>query len=136
MVKVILGVKGAGKTKTLIELINEAAKNEPGNVVCIEAKHNMTYSIPSSIRLIGAQEYQLDSYDAYRGFISGLYAGNYDIAQVFIDNLCKTVGKEVNEETEAFLQWLQNFGQKNNIRFVVTISADEADMSDEMKAYL
>ena len=96
MVRLIMGVKGSGKTKQLIELINNAAKDEPGNVVCIEANRTMTYDIHYHIRLIDAQEYNLDSYELFRGFISGLYAGNYDISHVFIDNLCKTIGREVH----------------------------------------
>lgn len=103
MVRLIMGVKGSGKTKQLIELINNAAKDEPGNVVCIEANRTMTYDIHYHIRLIDAQEYNLDSYELFRGFISGLYAGNYDISHVFIDNLCKTIGREVDKDTENFL---------------------------------
>ena len=94
MVRLIMGVKGSGKTKQLIELINAAAKDEAGNVVCIEPKRDMSYNIHYNIRLIDAQEYDLHSYEMFRGFISGLYAGNYDISQVFIDNLCKTVGSD------------------------------------------
>ena len=63
MVRLIMGVKGSGKTKQLIELINNAAKDEPGNVVCIEANRTMTYDIHYHIRLIDAQEYNLDSYE-------------------------------------------------------------------------
>ena len=94
MVRLIMGMKGSGKTKQLIELINNAAKDEPGNVVCIEANRNMTYDIHYHIRLIDAHEYKLNSYDLLRGFISGLHAGNYDISHMFIDNFCKIVGKE------------------------------------------
>lgn len=107
MVRLIMGVKGSGKTKQLIELINAAAKDEAGNVVCIEPKRDMSYNIHYNIRLIDAQEYDLHSYEVFRGFISGLYAGNYDISQVFIDNLCKTVGADVDAETEKFLNWLE-----------------------------
>ena len=113
MVRLIMGVKGSGKTKQLIEMINNAAKDEPGNVVCIEANRNLTYDIHYQIRLIEAQEYKLSNYDLYRGFISGLYAGNYDISHIFIDNLCKTMGGEVNQATEDFLNWLDSFGEKN-----------------------
>ena len=136
MVRLIMGVKGSGKTKQLIELINAAAENEPGNVVCIEANRNMTYDINYHIRLIDAQEYNLNSYELFRGFISGLYAGNYDISQVFIDNLCKTVGRDVDGEAEAFLNWLDAFGEKNNIKFTVTVSADPAIATEGMKRYL
>ena len=136
MVRLIMGVKGSGKTKQLIELINNAAKDEPGNVVCIEANRNMTYDIHYHIRLIDAQEYKLNNYDLFRGFISGLYAGNYDISHVFIDNLCKTVGCEVGRETEEFLNWLDVFGEKNNVKFTVTISADTAAATEGMQKYL
>ena len=73
MVRLILGVKGSGKTKQLIEMINNAAKDEPGSVVCIEADSAMMFDIHYQIRLIDAKEYQLGSKDAFRGFVSGLY---------------------------------------------------------------
>ena len=133
MVRLIMGVKGSGKTKQLIELINAAAKDEAGNVVCIEPKRDMSYNIHYNIRLIDAQEYDLHSYEVFRGFISGLYAGNYDISQVFIDNLCKTVGTDVDAETEKFLNWLDVFGERNNIKFTVTISGDVETATDGMR---
>ena len=136
MVRLIMGVKGSGKTKQLIELINNAAKDEPGNVVCIEANRNMTYDIHYHIRLIDAQEYKLNSYDLFRGFISGLCAGNYDITHVFIDNLYKTVGQDVGKDTEAFLNWLDAFGEKNSVKFTVTISADASSATDGMQRFL
>ena len=139
MVRLIMGVKGSGKTKQLIELINNAAKDEPGNVVCIEANRTMTYDIHYHIRLIDAQEsshYDMNSFDFLKGFISGLYAGNYDISQVFIDNLCKTIGREVDKDTENFLNWLDAFGEKNNIKFTVTISADLSLATDGMQKFL
>ena len=132
MVRLIMGVKGSGKTKQLIELINAAAKN----VVCIEPKRDMSYNIHYNIRLIDAQEYDLHSYEMFRGFISGLYAGNYDISQVFIDNLCKTIGADVDVETEKFLNWLDVFGERNNIKFTVTISGDISSATDGMRKFL
>jgi hypothetical protein len=131
-----MGAKGSGKTKHLIEMINNAAKDEPGNVVCIEANRTMTYDINYHIRLIDADEYKLNSYDLLRGFISGLYAGNYDITQVFIDNLCKIVGTDVNKDTEDFLNWLDVFGERNNIKFTATISAEPSDATDGMQKFL
>ena len=79
MVRLIMGVKGSGKTKQLIELINNAAKDEPGNVVCIEPSRDMMFDIHYRIRLIDAKEYKLNNYDSLRGFISGLYAGNFGV---------------------------------------------------------
>ena len=109
MVRLIMGMKGSGKTKQLIEQINNAAKHEPGNVVCIEANPTLTYDIHYNIRLVHAQEYNLNSYEVFRGFISGLYAGNYDISQVIIDKMIKIVGGDASVDTENFLNWLYVF---------------------------
>ena len=136
MVRLIMGEKGTGKTKKLIELINAAVTEENGNVVCIEAKSTMTFDIHYHVRLISADEYQITTYEGLRGFVSGLYAGNYDISQVFIDNLCKTVGADVDAETEKFLNWLDVFGERNNIKFTVTISGDVETATDGMRKYL
>ena len=136
MVKLIMGLKGSGKTKQLIELINNAAKDEPGNVVCIEANRNMTYDIHYHIRLIDADEYKLNSYEMFRGFISGLYAGNYDISHVFVDNLCKIAGTSDLMAVEKFLNWLERFSEKNSVKFTVTITADESLATEGMRNYL
>ncbi|MEG1464860.1 MAG: hypothetical protein RSC11_08200, partial [Mucinivorans sp.] len=87
MVKVIMGLKGSGKTKQMIDLINTAVASEHGNVVCIERGPKLTYDIHYKIRLVEASQYDLTSFDTLKGFVSGLYAGNYDITHVFIDSL-------------------------------------------------
>ena len=130
MVRVIMGKKGSGKTKQMIELINSAVLTEHGNVVCIERSRAMTYNIDHNIRLVEASEYDMSSFEFLKGMISGLYAGNFDITHVFIDSLCKVIPCEVGPETETFLDWLENFSDKNGIKFTVTISAD-ADLASE-----
>ena len=136
MVRVIMGVKGTGKTKQMIELINAAAKNESGSVVCIEHGSKLTYDIHYQIRLIEAKEYALTSFDMLKGFISGLHAGNYDITQVFVESLTKLVNVSAEDpQVEHFLDWLNDFGEKNNIKFIVTISADTALASEGVKKY-
>ena len=135
MVRLIMGVKGSGKTKQLIEMINNAAKDEAGNVVCIEANNNMMYDIHYHIRLIDAQEYKLNNAEAFRGFICGLYAGNYDITHIFIDSVTKIAGVECGLETENFLDWLNAFSDKHGIKFTVTISDDASLAPEGIKKY-
>ena len=130
MVRVIMGIKGTGKTKQMIELINSAVHSENGNVVCIERGPKLTYDIHYKIRLVEASHYDMSNFDFLKGFISGLYAGNYDITHVFIDSLTKIVPIENYAETEEFLAWLNNFGEKHNIKFTITIS-DEPDLAPE-----
>lgn len=136
MVRLIMGEKGTGKTKKLIELINAAATEEAGNVVCIEAKSTMTFDIHYHVRLISAGDYQVSSYEGLRGFVSGLYAGNYDISHIFIDNLFKIVKGDCNQESEDFLAWLDRFSNTHGVRFTVSVSADPASATDGMQKYL
>ena len=81
MIRVIMGKKGSGKTKQMIDMINNAVQTEHGNVVCIERGSKLTYDIHYQIRLVEASSYDIDSYATLKGFVSGLYAGNYDITQ-------------------------------------------------------
>ena len=131
-----MGEKGTGKTKKLIELINTAASQEAGNVVCIEAEKTMTFDIHYHVRLIVAGEYPIASYEALRGFISGLYAGNYDISHIFIDNMLAIVGGKSDHEAEIFLDWLEKFSSDHGVRFTVSISEDPSHATDGMQKYL
>ena len=135
MVKVIMGLKGSGKTKTLIDDINTAVKNETGSTVCIEKGNKLMFGIDYRVRLIEASDYEISSFNILKGFISGLHAGNFDITHVFIDSLYKIVGSEDVTEAEAFLQWCDTFGAANQIDFTITISADEAAATDGIKKY-
>ena len=135
MIRVIVGKKGSGKTKQVIEMINGAVETEHGNVVCIEKGEKLMLDIKHQIRLIEASEYDIADYTAMKGFVSGLYAGNYDITHIFIDSLTKIIGRECDFETEKFLAWLDKFAHKNNIKFTITISEDESLVSDEIRKY-
>ena len=136
MVRVIMGAKGSGKTKQLIELINYAAENEIGNVICIESGAKLTFDISNRVRLIDSSEFATNDFTFLKGFISGLYASNYDITHVFIDSLCKIVPSDpASNEVEEFLHWLNGFAEGNGIKFTITISADTSLATEAMKAY-
>ena len=136
MVRLIMGTAGAGKTKQLIELIHASVEAEKGSVVCIEPGADMTYDISHSVRLVNAGEYDLNSFECLRGFVSGLYAGNYDISHVYVDNLCKITRNNDVNEIEKFLNWLERFSDKNMVKFTVTLSADAETATDGMRHYL
>lgn len=136
MVRLIMGEKGTGKTKKLIEMINAAAAAEDGNVVCIEAKSTMTFDIHYHVRLISAGEYQISSYAELCAFISGLYAGNYDISHIFVDNLFKIVGGDCNQDADNFLNWLDRFSNTHGVKFTVSVTGDPALATDGMQKFL
>jgi hypothetical protein len=131
-----MGLKGSGKTKQLIELVNVAVVEEKGNVICVELGKKLTYDINYKARLIDVSNFSITSFDMLQGFVSGLYAGNYDISHIFIDNIYKVSGKPSVEESEKFILWLEEFSKVNNVSFTVTISAPIEEASENIKKFL
>jgi hypothetical protein len=135
MVKLIMGLKGSGKTKALVDLVRKAVEEEHGDVVCIEKDKNLTYDIPYTARLIHASEYGINNEQLLRGFISGLHAGNYDITHVFIDNFYKMLSDTSDEAVTALLDWLEAFSQRENVRFTISATADPSNVGEGIRKY-
>ena len=135
MIQIIMGLKGSGKTKKLIDSINQTVAQAQGDVVCIEYGNNLRYEVSSRARLVSSKEYGINNLDMLKGFISGLHAGNYDITNVYIDNLYKTIGVD-RAAGEDFILWCATFAEANNMNITVTVSDDPALASDKVKAYL
>ena len=135
MIHVIMGLKGSGKTKKLIDSINAAVAEAHGDVVCIEYGKKLTYDLTYKVRLVDSKEYGINNLEMLKGFISGLHAGNFDITNVFIDNLYKTIGSD-KAAGEAFVAWCAKFAADNNMEITMTISEDPAEASEAMKQYL
>ncbi|MBQ9535556.1 MAG: hypothetical protein IJU78_06925 [Clostridia bacterium] len=132
MVKVIMGKRGSGKTKQVIDLVNQAVHEEAGNVVCVEKGQNLRFNVKYSAKLIDVSEYPMElSYESLMSFICGLYSGNYDITHVFIDSLYKITGMDDDAKAGAFLARLDKFSETTGVKFTITISAgiEEADES-------
>ena len=135
MIKVIMGLKGSGKTKKLIDSINAALDQASGDVVCIEYGKKLTYDVNYRVRLVDSEEYAISNSDMLKGFLSGLHAGNFDITNVYIDNLYKTIGTD-RANGEAFVAWCAKFAATNNMNITITVSDDPALASESMKQYL
>ena len=133
MIHVIMGLKGSGKTKKLLDSIHNAVAEAHGDVVCIEYGKKLTYDVTYKVRLVDSKEYGINSSEMLKGFISGLHAGNFDITHVFIDNLYKTIGNAAGEE---FVTWCAKFAEENNMEITMTISEDVAEASDVIKQYI
>ena len=136
MVNIIMGLKGSGKTKKLVDLVREAVNAETGDVVVIEKERKLTYDVPYQARLIEAGTYDIGSYEFLKGLICGVHAGNYDITHFFIDNFYKLVNDKSVEALEAFLTWLEKFSNQENISFIVSISADPDTVSEKVRGYI
>ena len=135
MVKVIMGLKGSGKTKKLVDLVQQAAKEEKGAIVCIEKKKNLTTDIPHTVRLIRADEYGISGIDMFKGYIAGLYSGNYDITQIFVDNFYKIIDTDNEAQVAEVLGWLEAFSNANGVTVTLSLSGDAEKASDALKKY-
>ena len=135
MIHVIMGLKGSGKTKKLIDAIHGAVAEAHGDVVCIEYGKKLTYDVTYKVRLVDSKEYGIKSPEMLKGFLSGLHAGNFDITNVFIDNLYKTIGDD-KAAGEDFVQWCAKFAADNNMEITISITEDPAEASEVMKQYI
>lgn len=135
MIKVIMGLKGSGKTKKLIESIKDSVVNAHGDVVCIEYGQKLTYDLPHKVRLVDSKEYGISNSDMLKGLLSGLHAGNFDITNVYIDNLYKTIGND-RAAGEEFILWCAKFAEANYMEITITVSDDVEGASEEIKKYL
>jgi len=135
MVRIIMGLKGSGKTKQLIESVHTAIGEEKGDVVCIEKGSKLRYDVPHRVRLIEASQYDFDGYDFLKGFISGLHSANYDITHIFIDSVLKIIGEELDERMDDFFDWCEEFSSREHVKFTISVSADISLASDRTKKY-
>ena len=95
MLKLILGLKGSGKTKALIEMVNDASHASHGSVVCIEKGQKLIYDVKYKARLVEADAYEIDDAHALFGFIAGIAASDHDLSDVFVDSALKICGNDV-----------------------------------------
>ncbi len=137
MVKLLIGTKGTGKTKALLEEVSAAASVAKGNVVFISNNMSSTmFDIPRSVRMTDTTDFDIVNYSEFEGFICGIISGNYDITNIFVDGLFKIVKKDNSdnlEGLETFLNRLESISKKFNITFVLTVSLDADEAPDYVK---
>lgn len=133
MISIITGKKGTGKTKILVDKINEASNNATGNVVCIEKGMKLTYDLPHSVRLVDAEEYAIESYDTFYGFVMGMLAGNYDIQEIFVDGILKIGGRDY-DELGAMFEKLN--AHAKDVKIIFTVSTDAQELPEKVKAFM
>lgn len=133
MVKIITGKKGTGKTKILIDMINEASKKTDGYVVCIDKSEKLRYDIPTSVRIVDTDANNIYSFEAFYGLVAGLVAGNYDIKEIFVDSILKVGGADF-EALGAVLNKIDKL-TANDAEVIFTVSADKADLPESVAKY-
>ena len=135
MIKLITGKKGTGKTKILIDQINDAIKSSNGDLVCIEKGANVRRSISFKVRWCDVDEFAIEGFDAFYGYIAGMIAGNYDIQSIYVDGIFKIGGSDY-DAFGKLLEKLDTLTNKNDITVVFTVSADESELPEVVKQFL
>ncbi len=135
MIKLIVGVKGSGKTKTLISMVNTALGKTDGAVVCIEKGTKLIHEIKYQARLIDTDEYLICGADELYGFIAGVYASNHDVTDIFIDSALKICGGEL-DKFQKFMARIDTFAAAHGVNFTITSSIPAEDVPEELNKYL
>lgn len=133
MVKLIVGVRGTGKTKTLISMVNEAAEKSKGSVICIEKGNKLNFDITHKARLIDADAYAIDDAQALYGFVAGIVASDHDITDLFIDSTLKICRGDI-PAFEKFVAEIAALNGEWNV--IMTASMPLEDCSEEIKKYI
>ncbi|MBQ8322010.1 MAG: hypothetical protein IJX92_06565 [Clostridia bacterium] len=132
MIKLFIGGKGSGKTKTLIEMVNNATSTSNGSVVCIEKGDKLIHDVTYKARLIDTDAYAVVDAEALYGFIAGILASNSDITDIFVDSALKIIGNDV-AAFETMLKKLEVITKDVNLVMTASIAVDECP--DAIKAY-
>ena len=132
MVQIIVGVKGKGKTKRLLEMANEAVKDAKGTVVYLDKSAKHMYELSNKIRLINVNDYEIMSSDGFTGFVSGIISQDHDLETMFLDSFLKLANLEGGDITPV-VDTLEKIGEKYNVNFVLSVSMDAADLPENAK---
>ena len=135
MIKLVIGVKGTGKTKTLIEKVNAALTTTKGNVVCLEKGSKLRHDVNYQARLINTDEYLISDASSLEGFVAGILASNSDVTDLFIDSALKICNNDVFA-FDQFLAKLDKLTATMDVNIFITASMPAEDASDMVKKYI
>ena len=135
MLKLIIGVKGTGKTKNLINLVNTAVENSHGDVVCIEKGTKLRYDVKYKARLIDVNEYFVSDAQSLYGFIAGILASNHDVTDLFVDSALKICNNDV-VAFDKFVEEVNALVAKLNVKVTMTSSIPAEEASETVQKYL
>ena len=132
MIGFVCGVKGSGKTKKMVDMANGIANDALGKVVFVDDNTRHMFNLKHSIRLVTTDDFALNNHDAIYGFLVGLIAGDFDIHTIFVDSFLRMTNSSVTE-VEPLVRRLEPIMEQNNVRLILSISADVENVPDYMK---
>ena len=133
MVQLIVGVKGKGKTKVLLDKVNAQIQNVEGNIVYLDKSTKHMYELNNKIRLIDVSDYMIDNSDAFLGFILGIISQDHDLQQMYLDSFLKIAKLEGKDITET-IQKLEAISEKFKVDFTLSVSVEAEDVAEAIKS--
>ena len=134
MVKLIVGVKGSGKTKNLIAQVNTAVENSKGHVVCLEKGIKLRFDVNYNCRLVNVDEYYVFGGKQLFGFIAGILASDSDVSDLYIDSALKLCDNDV-DAFESFVNNVDELSEKYKVNVVMTVSMPVEDATEGLKKF-
>ncbi len=134
MIEIISGEKGKGKTKELLNRVNASVASASGNIVYLDKSQKHMYELNNKVRLINVADYPLVNCDEFLGFLSGIISQDSDLEEMYLDSFLTIASIETDEEISMAIQKLDIISEKFNVKFVLSISRDEALLPECAKA--
>lgn len=134
MVQLIVGKKGKGKTKVILDMVNNEIKNASGSIVYLDKSMDHMYELNNKVRLINVSDYGIANADEFVGFIRGIISQDHDLEQVYFDGFLKIACLENSDRIEEVVNKLSDISEKYNFKIIASVSLDESDLSDSLKS--
>ena len=133
MVQLIVGEKGEGKTKFLLDKVNTEVKDAHGSIVYLDKNPKHMYELNNKIRLIDVSAYPIKNADEFVGFVCGIISQDHDLEQIYLDSFLTTAKLTEKEEISEALAHLTEVGEQFNVKFVVSMSLDKEDVPEDFQ---
>lgn len=133
MVQLIVGEKGKGKTKYLLDKVNTEIKEVNGSIVYLDKSAKHMYELNNKVRLIVAPDYMVDSSETFLGFVSGIISQDHDLEQMYFDSFLKIACLE-GQDITPIVEKLEKMSAKFGVDFVLSVSQNECDLAESLKA--
>ncbi len=132
MVQLIVGKKGKGKTKQLLDKVNSEVKNIPGSIAYLDKSLAHMYELNNKVRMIDVSQFMVESADEFVGFVSGIISQDHDLQQMYFDSFLK-ISCLVDKDITAAIEKLEKISEAHNVDFILSVSLDEEELPESVK---
>jgi hypothetical protein len=134
MVQLVVGRKGKGKTKIVLEMVNKEITTASGNIVYLDKGNDHMYELNNKVRLINVSDYGVSNPDEFLGFIRGIVSQDHDLEQMYFDGFLKISHLEGTDRLESVVNELDEISDTYGFKIIISLSVDEGDLPESLKS--